>query len=288
MRRLIILATLLGVVISAVACSGGSSGPTLTPVAGNTQLVVGPNRMAIALIDNDTNEPVLAAEGTSVVLTFSFDDEEKFERDARFIWAIEDSDGFWAADVEFDQEGTWATKATLTRDGEESSVSFTYPVFADTDVPFVGDQVPATDNPTVETEPEIRQLTTDDEPDLDFYQLTVADALEQEKPFVVVFATPLFCTTQFCGPVLDNVKAVKPEFEDQVNFIHIEPYALDDEGQLMASTGGGPQTAPATDAWHLISEPWVFIVDADGRVAARFESAVSQEEVRQALEAVVS
>jgi hypothetical protein len=35
--------------------------------------------------------------------------------------------------------------------------------------------------------------------------------------------------------------------------------------------------------WHLPSEPWTFLVGADGRIKAKFEAAVSLEELSAAI-----
>jgi hypothetical protein len=129
-------------------------------------------------------------------------------------------------------------------------------------------------------------VTTDENPDPALYELTVTEALGAGKPLLVIFATPAYCQTRFCGPVLDNVKAVREEFADAVNFIHIEPFELDDEGQLVTSETGVPVAAQPTLDWRLQTEPWVFIIDAQRRIAARFEGAASVEELRAALQAV--
>lgn len=72
-----------------------------------------------------------------------------------------------------------------------------------------------------------RHLTTDPEPDPAMYQMTVADAIAANKPLVVVLATPGFCVTRTCGPMVDVVKSVRSEFADRANFIHIEIADLD-------------------------------------------------------------
>ena len=43
---------------------------------------------------------------------------------------------------------------------------------------------------------------------------------------------------------------------------------------------------PAVIEWGLPSEPWVYVVDADGNATARFEGAVSPEELADALDEV--
>lgn len=286
MPRLLLLAALL--TLLGAACSGGSSTKaSITLIPGNSELVPGPNRFAMALIDND-NLPVLGTGGTSVRLAFSFDGEAKFEEDATFVWAIPDTNGFWTADVDFDTAGSWEAEATLTRDGEVSKDSLPFSVVPDTETPHVGEAVPPADNITLEGESNIKKISTDDEPDQAFYQMTIREAIDEHKPFVVVFATPAFCQTQFCGPVLDNVKAVRPAYADEVNFIHVEPFVLDEEGQLLASPQGGPTISSSMGAWHLQTEPWVFVVGGDGKVVARFEGAASEAELTAAIDGALS
>jgi len=45
-----------------------------------------------------------------------------------------------------------------------------------------------------------------------------------------------------------------------------------------------PAVAEATTEWQLQTEPWTFIVDAEGRIAARFEGVASAEELRDAIQ----
>jgi hypothetical protein len=296
-RSLVLIPLLLALAVLAAACGGGGNGdrgPNLTlenggitPIPGNSELVLGPNRFALALID-ETNHPVLEAPGTSVRLRFVGPTGDEFEQNARFVWAIPDANGFWAADVDFPQAGQWQVEALLIRDSEETAVRpFSFPVREDSTTPGIGDTAPATENRTLATEPNIKRLSTDPEPEPALYELTVAQALEAGKPFLVIFATPKFCQTRFCGPVLDNVKAVRPQFADLVNFIHIEPFELDAEGELVQPPGGGVTAAQPTNEWQLQTEPWIFIIGADGKVAARFEGAASTEELTAALQAVL-
>jgi len=49
---------------------------------------------------------------------------------------------------------------------------------------------------------------------------------------------------------------------------------------------GDRQAATGTDSWGLSTEPWIFVVDGDGKVTAKFEAAVGEEELRAALDAV--
>lgn len=284
MRRLALFAMLIvSLGLLAAACGGGEEESELLPVSANSELVVGPNRFALGLIDAE-NVPILDAQGTSVQFRFYFEDEMQVEQDAQFIWAIPDVSGFFVANVDFDQPGDWQVEPVLTQNGEETTIRrLSFPVLAESRVPNIGDTAPPSESLTLGQEPNIKRLSTDENPEPAFYELTIAEALETGQPLVVIFATPAFCQTRFCGPILDNVKTVQPEFADQVNFIHIEPFELDEEGQLMLGEDGNPAVAAPTLEWQLVTEPWIFVVDAQGRIAARFEGAASADELREAI-----
>ena len=209
------------------------------------------------------------------------------EQQTGFTWAIIDSNGFYVANVDFDAPGQWTAEVILTTENDESTVTFTFPVLEQSAFPNVGDTAPASENLTLADEPNIKRLSTDQEPNTAFYETSIANAVTLGKPAVVIFATPAFCTTRFCGPVLDNVKEIQAGFADQVSFIHIEPFGLDDEGQLLTGDDGAPVVAPTTLEWRLQTEPWVYILDADGIVSARIEGAASPEELTAAIEAAL-
>ena len=295
MSRLLALATILTAIsFVAIACSGNggdNNGAGIVSSPGNSELVVGPNRFAFALAD-ENNEPIHATDGVSVSLRFFFEDELKSEQEAGFTWAIQDVTGFFIVNVDFDQPGTWRAEATVLRDGSETLVEFPFPVVERGATPIIGDQAPATDNLTLSQGTNILRISTDQEPDLSYYELTIAEALASDRPFVVVFATPAFCATRFCGPVVDNVKEVSPAYAGRVDFIHIEPFELDEEGLLVTVEGptGGMDRVPvqAVLDWNLQTEPWIFIVDGSGMIVNRFEGSASPEELRDAIEALLS
>ena len=45
---------------------------------------------------------------------------------------------------------------------------------------------------------------------------------------------------------------------------------------------------PIIDEWRLQSEPWVFIVNAEGNIAAKFEGLVTFEELEEALAELIA
>jgi hypothetical protein len=101
----------------------------------------------------------------------------------------------------------------------------------------------------------------------------VAAALSSGKPAVIVFATPGFCTSQTCAPVLGEVLKVATQRASQASFAHVEIYS-DPRNLTVADT---------VNEWGLRSEPWVFVVDRGGAVVDRIESITNAAEVDAAL-----
>jgi hypothetical protein len=140
--------------------------------------------------------------------------------------------------------------------------------------PDVGDPAVPADTPTLENAT-IKQLSTSRVPDRELYRISVKDALAAKVPFVVTFATPAYCQSRTCGPVVDVVSAVrKREAGSDVRFIHVEVYQDNDPAK------GENQWFKE---WHLPSEPWVFLVGPDGKVRERFEGTVSVDELDAAV-----
>ena len=106
---------------------------------------------------------------------------------------------------------------------------------------------------------------------------------------MLVFATPAFCTSLTCGPTLDVIKSAATPFKGRMDFIHVEPYELEmADGQLRPVLN--PQNLPisvaATMEWGLPTEPYVFVVDANGNVSAKFEGIAAADELAAAFGAV--
>jgi hypothetical protein len=140
----------------------------------------------------------------------------------------------------------------------------------------VGARAPRSDTPTLATAP-ARQITTSRPPDLPLLRYSVAQSLAAHAPFVVTFATPKFCTSRTCGPVVDVVEAARRRFAARgIRFMHVEVFRDNDPTKGYNRWMG---------EWGLASEPWVFLVGPDGRVRAKFEGSVSEAELAAAIRA---
>jgi len=145
--------------------------------------------------------------------------------------------------------------------------------------PAIGAKAPDSSTPTLATtRGRLGPLTTSTHPDRRLYTTSVAQALAAHVPFVLVFATPKFCTSRTCGPVVDVVSHVRKQLSGTVRFIHVEVY-----------TGNDPARGYNRwmREWGLQSEPWVFLVGRNGRIAAKFEGPVSVHELRSAVESTL-
>ena len=144
--------------------------------------------------------------------------------------------------------------------------------------PAVGDEAIPSRTPTIASvHGDIAALTTASPPDLSLLRYSVADSLVAHAPFVLVFATPKFCTSRTCGPEVDVVQAVEKELAGSgVRFIHVEIYKDNNP-------------AAGFNRWvkegRLPSEPFVFLVGRDGRIKSRFEGSVSVAELAAAVRA---
>jgi hypothetical protein len=117
---------------------------------------------------------------------------------------------------------------------------------------------------------DITEIDSSSPPRPEMHELTIAEAIDSGWPTVVAFATPAFCQSRVCGPLMDAV--VDPLFEryaDRVVFVHVEPF------DLAKARGGELIPVPAVDEWGLQTEPWLFIIDQEGRVAGKFEAIVA-------------
>ena len=143
--------------------------------------------------------------------------------------------------------------------------------------PAVGAPAPRSETPTLDTTGgRLAPLTTSTRPDRALYTTSVAQALAAHTPFVVTFATPKFCISRTCGPVVDVVSHVRKQLAGTtVRFIHVEVFKNNNPANGYNRW---------LKEWKLPSEPWTFLVGGDGTIKAKFEGSVSAVELRAAVQ----
>jgi hypothetical protein len=146
--------------------------------------------------------------------------------------------------------------------------------------PAVGDRAPKSETPTLRSaKGDVQSLTTRRPPDRSLLRWSVAESLAAHVPFVVTFATPAFCQSRTCGPVVDVVEAVGERLrKTPVRFIHVEIYADNDPAKGQNRW---------VKEWRLPTEPFTFLVGRDGRVKGRIEGAFSTDELERFVRATL-
>ena len=259
---------------------GDFSDARFYPVFASSEVVVGDNRFLVGLLD-DHDAPVARPAIDMHIAFYDLDESASrpaSETDMEFVWIRKPYQGIYAGTARFDSAGEWGAEVTLTGAAEET-LRASFEVTRRSSTPAIGAPAPSIDTPTAaDVDGKLRKISTDPDPMPRLYRLSVEDALRRGKPFVVAFATPKFCVSQTCGPTIDVVEGVARDLP-KMTFIHVEPYELPaDPGNL--------QPVEAVMEWGLPSEPWVFVVDARGRVTAKFEGALSAEELADAVRAL--
>ena len=289
MRRLTSITAALLLTLTAIPAAAQDV-PNIIPVLASSEIAQGPNRFLFSL--TDPQGALLAAPDVEVRLEFYDDEADRdtvvFESDSRFLWAIEDFRGLYAADVEFPSPGRWGTRFYATfSDGRTETVRVDYDVWEETSTPAIGAPAPLIDSPTAtDVGGDLSRISSDPDPVERFYDLSILDVIEADAPAVISFVTPSFCQTATCGPTIEKVKDVALNHPEDVNFVHVEPYLMhvkDGYLQPLLSDGGSLQSAPWTVRYGLRTEPYVIVLDAEGLVRAKFEGAITVEELEGAL-----
>lgn len=272
--------------------TAASQHPTLFPypITSSGAIACGPTRFQFSFLTAD-NVPVAAPDRTATVDFYDLGADPStpvMTAEATFIWGIEDVTGVYVVNVDFASSGVWGAEFTTEAPGSPAeTIRMQFDVQSEPVVVSVGDAAPPSDTPTLaDVGGDVTKISTDDDPVDAFYQTSVADAVAAGKPFLLIFATPKFCASAQCGPTLDRVKPIAAAHPG-LTVINVEPYELHEvDGQLQPVTQGDPPrlvNVPATEEWHLLSEPWIFAVGADGIVTASLEGIVSTEEIEVAV-----
>jgi hypothetical protein len=149
-----------------------------------------------------------------------------------------------------------------------------------TAAPAIGDRAIPSKNPVLRPGVAAKTVTTAEPPDTILLRTTVAAAMAAKRPFVVTFATPLYCQSRTCGPVVQVVKSVAQQWAGKgIDFIHVEIYKDNDPSK---------GTNQWVNAWKLPTEPFTFVVDRTGVIRDRFEGAFSTAELQKAVEKVAA
>jgi hypothetical protein len=269
----------------------------IVPVVVNPEFGVGQNHLVMTVLDA-ANVPIASPDRAASITLTPPSGAARPAQPMAFQWGITGSVGFYVLDIQLPTAGTWQATLSLaaptssagSAPGASSSgpatATVSFDVKTKTAAVAIGQPAPSVKTPTAaDVGGDLKQISTDPSPDPHFYAVSEDAALAAHKPFVLVFATPAFCQTAECGPALDHVKTLFPLYPD-VTFIHVEPYEMTFANGKLQPTNDQLTPNAVTNAWGILAEPWVYVVDRNGIVTASFPSVFTDAEFKSALYAV--
>ncbi len=296
----------LGTVLLAASCGGGSNdatpgtttasasaqktleqlwrapGEDVGVVAGTSDHAVGSNRISFLVVDRQSR---LIERPTARVWVARGLEQVPFATTTARLEPIgvpggdtADADGIYVAKVVVPTPGKYWYMAEPVG-GTKIQALGNLVVRKKSIAPAVGDRAIPSKTPTLaSTGGDLSALTTSRHPDRALYEVSVARALAAHEPFVLAFATPQFCQSRTCGPVVDVVSAVgKQPRSKGVRFIHVEIYKDNDPAKGVNQW---------VTQWRLPTEPFTFVVDRKGIIRTKLEGAFSAGELERAVSAV--
>jgi hypothetical protein len=326
MRRVLPAVLLLALVAAACTSDGDEPGPTaptaptgasastggtnqMVAVAASVDLYVGaPQRVAFGLVLPDgslvsfgevdvgftylgTAESPAEEPGPSATAAFVPTYGTRSETGPPRITSPDEARGVYeASGVEFEEPGFYSATVTAEVEGLGPQLSTTtIQVLEEPQLPAPGDEALPTENLTLDSTgvPEAAidsRFTTEGEiPDPELHGTTIAAALERGRPIVAVFATPVYCVSRFCGPVTDMISDLASTYGDRASFVHVEIWR-DFETQTLNEAAVEWLQTPSGE----LTEPWLFLIGADGIIVDRWSSLWSQADVEAALDALLA
>lgn len=312
-RLLPLPASLVVIALTAVACSGDGgpdpTGPADVPLSAQVatvDLYVGaPQRVQIGISGATESQGAQVLSYGTVDVAFAFLPEGEDAvpgptATATYIPAYLTDDsgsapaltnpstarGTYQARVEFDRAGIWEATVTAQIDGVGArTLTASFPVVEDPAYPAPGDKAPRTRNATLDTKG-VEPTTLDSAavdgkiPDPALHGWTVADALAEGRPIVVIVATPAYCQSRFCGPENQAIADLAAKYDDRAAFVHLEVWKQYEP----------PDTYVVNEAaadWifrdNNLTEPWTFLVGPDGRIVDRWMPLFDPGEIERIL-----
>ncbi|MCH7738345.1 MAG: hypothetical protein IH872_13220 [Chloroflexi bacterium] len=291
-RTRFLFAPLLLILVA--ACSSGSGdliisseqaagGPEYSGIVITTDMSVGVNRIVFGVVNRD-GMPVFGATsevGAYFLVPGQDGRDLKDSATARFVSWPTVVGGVFVAEFDLDTAGAYEIDINFTaNDGTPIFAQTSFLLKEEPSTPAIGSPAPASVTHTAANTDDISHITSSPEPDLDLYELSVHEALQQDKPLVIVFATPAFCVSATCGPQVGELSKVKDRVGDQANYIHVEVF---EDPHLLEGERPTGDRVPAVSEWGLPTEPWTFVIDSQGLVQAKFEQFTTADQIEAKL-----
>ncbi len=183
----------------------------------------------------------------------------------------------YASNIDFPSNGEWRILALLKQGKKTTATLLPSAMVGEFHkIPRVGQKAPVIQTPTAASvDGDLSKITTRVPPDTQNV-VNYAKVLGKE-PIILLFATPKFCQSRACSPVVDVAQQVKQRYGGSAAFIHMEIY-----NENNPSKGVRPQVR----AFNLPSVPWLFVIDRRGVIRSTIEGAFGVEKLTQEVRGV--
>lgn len=244
-----------------------------------SEITLGPNRFAVGLLDEAGN---LIQDARVHFHYYDLRDPDtavyESDADARVVKSSDGYTAIYAHDRDFNHTGLWGVEIEIQLpDGTAAKKRLGFDVPEDTTSIAPGERVPMLNTPTLDDVGQTAALLTSaPEPNPALHKTSLAQALVSDKPTLLLFATPAYCETRFCGPAYETVGELESIYGQQVNFVYVEVFESPSDPSITSW-----RASPAAAAFGLESEPWVYLINESGLVVYRLEGLFTAAELEQ-------
>jgi hypothetical protein len=238
-----------------------------------------PQRFAFVLVDNERN----FAGGPDAQITITPPGGEPTGPLAATYHdeGLSDGRGVYIVEPILAEPGNWTGMVAIDGHGD---AELAFPVTASPETPVLGAAGRPVASPTTAdtlgTDPLCTRTDDASNPaPCSFHERSLDQVVGKGMPVIAMFATPARCQSRYCGPVLDQLIAVAPEYEGRILPVHVEIFRDLQSNNLVT----------ATQIWlGTTGEPWVFALDGAGNVTGRLSGAFATDEVRALIQGAIA
>jgi hypothetical protein len=308
MRRFVIACAATAALLL-VACTSGSSstsagsgspgGTTFSLEVASTDLyAAAPQRVQVGVFGSGDQGVELLTGGSIPLALVSADGGDPISGTARYVPApgtpnadtpsltpASEARGVYQLEnVTFPNPGLWQAQLSFNAGAQPIDLTASFTVADKPALPAPGDTAFATKNLTMDSpgvEPQAIDSRAQDGapvPDPELHRDTIAAGIAAGRPILALFATPVYCTSQFCGPSTDALEELARTGPKNADYIHVEIWSDYQKSAINK----------AAARWLLrngdMSEPWLFLIGSDGTILDRWAPLFDPAEVKHELE----
>jgi len=306
MRRTMIASVLAGLLLT--ACPSDETSPadvssspaTSTNFAlqvASTDLYVGdPQRVQVGVFGSTNQGVELLTGGSIPIVLVAADGGDPISGQAHYVPApgtptakapgltpASEARGVYQLDdVTFPSAGVWQAQLSFTAGELPVDLTSSFTVADEPALPAPGQSALETANLTMAdtANPQAVDSRAQDGapvPDPELHQDTIAEAIAGHRAALVLFATPVYCASQFCGPTTDALQELAKTGPASADYIHVEIW-----NDYQSST-----VNKAAGQWLLrngdLTEPWLYLIGPDGTIVDRWSPLFDPAEVQAEL-----